>query len=89
MRQELHDLIGALRRGDIDENGFAEALARGPLRMGADGDLTLDHHRWIRQGFGEVVLALTEDHRGWDRVSTVNFGDDGVMVAQSFFQRNL
>ena len=58
--KELHTLLEQLARGEVDA-ASAEARVLEALRARPFEDLgfaRVDHHRSVRQGFPEVILAL-------------------------------
>jgi len=55
--EELRDLLDRVARGDASPEEAAERLKDGPLRRDELGFATLDHHRHLRQGLGEVVFG--------------------------------
>ena len=55
--EDLRALLEAVARGDIPTSEAAETLRRGPLRQDDLGFASLDHHRHLRQGLGEVVYG--------------------------------
>lgn len=54
---ELTALLDGVARGEVSPNEAAERLKDGPLRRDELGFATLDHHRHLRQGLGEVVFG--------------------------------
>jgi NCAIR mutase (PurE)-related protein len=54
---ELNALLRAVARGDVAPEEAEEKLRDGPLRRDELGFATLDHHRHLRQGLGEVVFG--------------------------------
>ena len=55
--EDLRALLDAVAAGDVSAEEAVGKLEDGPLRPGELGFATLDHHRWIRQGMGEVVFG--------------------------------
>ena len=53
----LKTLMEAVARGEVDPEEAARTLADGPLREDELAFATLDHHRHLRQGMGEVVYG--------------------------------
>ena len=55
--EDLRALLEAVAKGELPPEEAAEALKKGPLRQDELGFASLDHHRYIRQGLGEVVYG--------------------------------
>lgn len=56
-RSTLVELLRGFRRGELDEDTVVQEVLEGPLRVDESRDLTLDHHRLLRQGFPEVIFG--------------------------------
>lgn len=55
--ERLRELLDAVAKGDIPPQEAARMLKDGPLREEELAFATLDHHRQLRQGLGEVVFG--------------------------------
>lgn len=55
--EDLQALLEGVAGGEITPEAAAERLKDGPLRRDDMGFATLDHHRHLRQGLGEVVFG--------------------------------
>ena len=62
--EEVARLLRELKSGKRDEQEVLELLKSGPLHMESDALHFPDHHRVLRMGLGEVILAGTKstDH---------------------------
>ena len=55
--EDLRDLLDGVARGELSPEDVARQLTDGPLRQDELDFATLDHHRNLRQGLGEVVYG--------------------------------
>jgi NCAIR mutase (PurE)-related protein len=55
--EDLKTLLEAVAKGELPPEEAAKTLKNGPLRQDELGYASLDHHRHLRQGLGEVVYG--------------------------------